>query len=92
MATRYREVIQQPSTGDPIESWVVTHNLDEEDVTITMRPSSPPVGAVVSVPHEVSAADASSVTIVPYVEGEGGPEPIPAGYYVVQVVPTGSPV
>lgn len=92
MATRYRTVIQQPSTGTPVESWDITHDLGEEDVTITMRPSHPPVGAMVNVPVFLSNVTESSVRITPYVDSEGGPELIPAGYYVVQVVPTGSPV
>ena len=87
----FRTVIQQPSTGDPIESWTITHNLGEDDVSVIMRPSSPPVGAVVSVPHQISNADANSFTLIPYVEGENGPEMVPPGYYVVQVLPVGTP-
>lgn len=88
----FRTVIQQPSTGDPIESWTLTHNQGDDDVTVLMRPSSPPVGARVSVPLQVSAVDAQDITIIPYVETDEGPVPIPPGYYVVQVVATGSPL
>ena len=92
MATRFRTVIRQLPTGDPAESWDIVHNLGEDDVTVTIRPSSPPVGAVVSIPYETSNRTTSSLTLIPYVDQDGNPVPLPAGYYVVQVVPTGAPL